>query len=159
MFPVKIEIAGVLRNLKNRRYCLTCSPFKEHNTRPLPLELSEQKSCRFCNRPLRNARQNVCAPCSVTRSQRRRKIRAVQYYGGKCIRCGYDKCPAVLTFDHRDPTIKEVAPSYAILKWSWDKTKKELDKCDLLCANCHGERHYGNPDHSITRNIKILNSI
>jgi hypothetical protein len=47
-----------------------------------------------------------------------------------------------LTFDHRDPSIKEVSPSYAIMKWSWERAKKELDKCDLLCSNCHGERHW-----------------
>jgi predicted nucleic acid-binding Zn ribbon protein len=141
-FPTKIKVGGVVKNLQNRRYCLDCSPFKQHNTRPIlngPLPI---KHCRICERPLPNNRRNVCGSCCVIKAQRKRKIKAVQFYGGKCIGCGYNKCPGVLAFDHRDPATKEVAPSYAIMKWSWERAKKELDKCDLLCSNCHGERHW-----------------
>src|SRR5690348_17765017 len=75
-------------------------------------------------------------------TQRRKKLRAMarEYKGGKCILCGYDKCPDALEFHHRDPSQKEFTPSRAY-KRSWDVLKIEIDKCDLLCANCHREAH------------------
>jgi hypothetical protein len=46
-----------------------------------------------------------------------------------------------LDFHHREETEKTTSPSNAIMKWSWDRAKIELDKCDLLCSNCHREVH------------------
>lgn len=37
---------------------------------------------------------------------------------------------------------KKEKPAYIIARWSWEKSKKELDKCILVCSNCHGEIHY-----------------
>lgn len=59
--------------------------------------------------------------------------------GAKCQRCGYDKCSAALEFHHRDPAEKD--PSWS-RGWSLPRLKKELDKCDILCANCHREVHW-----------------
>ena len=71
---------------------------------------------------------------------RQRKLDAVEYKGGKCQRCGYDKYADVLEFHHRDPNVKEASWN-KIRLWSWDKIKRELDKCSMLCANCHREEH------------------
>jgi len=71
----------------------------------------------------------------------KRKLDAVAYKGGECVRCGYDKCPAAMVFHHRDPGEKEVDWK-RLRRWSWDKVTAELDKCDLLCANCHHEEHW-----------------
>jgi len=69
------------------------------------------------------------------------KIMSVKYLGGKCVKCGYNKCVQALDFHHRNPNEKEFGiGSYA--SRSWDKLKPELDKCDLLCSNCHRELHY-----------------
>jgi biotin operon repressor len=65
----------------------------------------------------------------------------IEYLGGKCLLCGYDKCMASLEFHHRDPNEKEFTVSHNQSR-SWDKLKKEIDKCDLLCSNCHRELHY-----------------
>lgn len=66
---------------------------------------------------------------------------SVEYLGGKCIKCGYDKCIWALDFHHRNPEEKEFGiASYA--SRAWYKLKPELDKCDLLCSNCHRELHY-----------------
>lgn len=70
-----------------------------------------------------------------------RKIKAVAHKGGKCQKCGYDKCVNALEFHHRDPTSKEV-DWRKMQRRSWAGVKEELDKCDLLCANCHREVHY-----------------
>jgi len=58
--------------------------------------------------------------------------------GAKCQRCGYDKCSAALEFHHRVPSEKDPAWHRG---WSLPKLKEELDKCDILCANCHREVH------------------
>ena len=63
------------------------------------------------------------------------------------MKCGYNKCLAAMEFHHRDPSEKEFAFS-RYRNTSWDKNKDtvltELDKCDLLCANCHREQHWYN---------------
>jgi predicted HNH restriction endonuclease len=71
---------------------------------------------------------------------RQRKLDAVKYKGGKCERCGYDKYPDVLEFHHLDPSQKESSWN-SMRKWNWEKVLTELDKCAILCANCHREVH------------------
>jgi predicted HNH restriction endonuclease len=66
--------------------------------------------------------------------------RAVEYLGGKCRLCDYDKCLAAFDFHHTDPMTKDFTISEAT---SWARAKPELDKCELLCANCHREVHEG----------------
>lgn len=78
-------------------------------------------------------------------SKRRKKLRemARSYKGGKCAICGYCKCQSALSFHHLDPKNKDFGLSVRGLTRSWDKIKKEIDKCVLLCANCYMEVHEG----------------
>ncbi len=69
----------------------------------------------------------------------RTKIKAVEYKGGKCELCGYNKCISSLTFHHKDPMKKDFTISGK--SYSWDRIKNEVDKCILVCNNCHGEIH------------------
>ena len=73
--------------------------------------------------------------------KRLRKLKAVEYMGGKCNLCGNDYHPSVFEFHHLDPEIKDRDPS-KMLQLSWDRLQAELDKCVLLCANCHRFTHY-----------------
>lgn len=66
------------------------------------------------------------------------KFRAVALSGGKCIRCGYSRCITALEFHHRNPLDKLFAISHPHTR-SWEKIKAEVEKCDLLCSNCHQE--------------------
>lgn len=77
---------------------------------------------------------------SVQKSQRRKKIHAIEQFGGKCSVCGYDKCINALEFHHTEN--KKEEPSYIIFRWSWERALKELEKCILVCANCHREIHF-----------------
>ena len=83
----------------------------------------------------------VSRSAAAVRRRHRAKSRAIAYLGGGCCRCGYDTSPAALTFHHRDRTEKE-ADVGTMLDWSWTKLKEELDKCDLMCFNCHMVLHY-----------------
>ena len=78
-------------------------------------------------------------------SRRRKKLRemARDYKGGKCILCGYNKCQRALSFHHLNPKEKDFDLSSRGLTRSWERIKKEIDKCVLLCANCHMEIHDG----------------
>ena len=71
----------------------------------------------------------------------------VRKFGGKCSICGYDKCVASLAFHHRDPSQKEA--SWATLShMSIAAIEEELEKCDLVCHNCHSEIHFDAPAYS-----------
>lgn len=89
-----------------------------------------------------------CRKCLVEAvSKRRKKIKkmAIDYKGGKCTKCGYDKCFDALDFHHLDEKEKDFNLGHKGYTRSWEKVKKELDKCILLCANCHREVHSGIP--------------
>lgn len=60
--------------------------------------------------------------------------------GGKCSRCGYNKCLAALDFHHNQGN-KEAVVSILLKDCSKQKALKEIKKCILLCANCHREVH------------------
>jgi len=85
------------------------------------------------------------------RAQRRKKLFAIESFGGKCQRCGYDRCIDALEFHHADESLKKEKPCYIIMRWSWEKAKKELEKCVLLCSNCHRETHHKSLDTNILR--------
>lgn len=70
---------------------------------------------------------------------RRQKVKKllVEYKGGKCERCGYNKCIRALEFHHINPLEKKYQMSK--VSNSFDILKKEADKCMLVCANCHRE--------------------
>lgn len=77
--------------------------------------------------------------------KRRKKIKslAVTTKGGKCQFCGYDRCIGALEFHHLDPKGKDFGLGQNGLTRSWERTKNELDKCVLVCSNCHKEIHAG----------------
>jgi len=70
---------------------------------------------------------------------RSRKQFWIEYKGGKCEDCGGEFPPCVFDFHHEG--LKDMNPSSAITM-SFENQKKELDKCILLCANCHRIRHF-----------------
>ena len=82
----------------------------------------------------------VCYRCRQKYRQIKLKQKAIAYKGGKCQICGYDKCTDALDFHHRNPEEKEFLISCKF-NMSWDNIKRELDKCDMICANCHREIH------------------
>lgn len=90
--------------------------------------------------PYKDKRKQIEA---VTKRRKKLKRMAMEYKGGKCIVCGYNKCVRSMEFHHLKPEEKEFGLSARGLTRSWDKIKKELDKCVLLCSNCHGEVESG----------------
>jgi hypothetical protein len=104
--------------------------------------------CSRCGRSCDKVKQSpktgvkCCYNCYTNLRREKIKQKCVDYKGGKCQRCGYDKSLRGLQFHHRDPSQKEFnIRGTKAAATSWDVVKKELDKCDLLCANCHVEVH------------------
>lgn len=80
-------------------------------------------------------------------SQKRRhknKARALNFKKEvKCIQCGFSH-PAALHFHHLDPSLKEFEIMKVLSsnrKIDWEVVEEEVEKCVLLCANCHLIEH------------------
>lgn len=148
-FPYRTFIDGKLKSLSKRSYCLECSPFGIHNTRRIHLNpsIEERKCiCKICGREYivnkikRNSFER-CNSCYVKDRRRRIKQEVVKHKGGKCVVCGYNKCITSLDFYHLDEETKEFGISGN--NFSKERLFKEIEKCVLLCKNCHGEFHEG----------------
>ena len=77
----------------------------------------------------------------------KRKLDAIETLGNKCSICGYSKNTAALCFHHKDPSLKSF--SLDIRNFSSKpiiKLNEEVNKCILLCSNCHMELHHPNCD-------------
>lgn len=87
----------------------------------------------------------VCSKCWNLRSVQRSQEKvawARKKLGGKCIICGFDKYSCSLDFHHLNPAEKDVA--FRTMRfWSLDRIEKEIEKCVLLCKNCHAAHHAG----------------
>lgn len=85
-----------------------------------------------------------CTQCrnnAVSRKRQTLKKDLVDYKGGKCEKCGYDKCVSALDFHHKDTNEKDFGLSSNGCTRGWKKLTQEADKCLLLCSNCHREVH------------------
>jgi hypothetical protein len=83
--------------------------------------------------------KKVTNKISVINFRRRVKSKLVEYKGGCCEKCGYNKSEQVLQFHHTNPNEKDFTISGK--SYSFERLKKEVDKCILVCANCHIEIH------------------
>lgn len=104
---------------------------------------------KHCSNEVPSSRKKYCSNSCKSKgaadeNRRNTKLKAIEYLGGKCSICGYDRCTASLDFHHLDPSSKEFGIGANGITRSWEKTKAELDKCILVCKNCHGELHYKN---------------
>ncbi len=118
------------------KVCLTCK-------NKLPINLFTKRSNRK-----ENDYQPHCNNCrSIARREKSRHLKAlaIEYKGGKCNDCLQVVHQAAFEFHHLDPNTKADKDPTHFLKDSvdlTDKAKQELDKCVLLCANCHRVRHF-----------------
>jgi predicted DNA-binding protein YlxM (UPF0122 family) len=92
---------------------------------------------------LTDEQRKVNAVKAVNKRRRKIKEMAIAYKGGVCQECGYDKCNSALEFHHLDPNEKDFNISKNGHSRSWKRVKDELDKCILVCSNCHKEIHAG----------------
>lgn len=122
---------------------------------PKPKEIGNKKYCPKCKRILdldmfymnnhitHRRLTSWCKECNrkhVNKSTRDYKKEIIEYMGGKCNICGYNKCIHALDIHHISPDKKD--PNFKRLRRVLrDNLKKELEGCILVCSNCHREIH------------------
>jgi len=109
------------------------------------------KSCRtkgFANPMYGKAPHNKGRGTYVRRELRLdRKKEYILLKGNRCAKCGVSGLPMFCyDFHHKDGEVKHPFAGQ-ILVWSKKRALEELEKCDLLCANCHRSVHHG--DNSV----------
>jgi len=144
-----------------RKNCFDCTPLQSRRADVTKTDMAlGQKKCLKCGetKPVSEFYLKkkghpekgwfvYCIVCETTRrtaDQTALKQEAVDYKGGKCVICDYDKCLGALAFHHLDPSKKDFAISHRIGYNGMDEAMiAELDKCILLCCRCHAETHAG----------------
>jgi hypothetical protein len=136
----------------NRTQCYNCSPFVSNMDRDDKRQESINAAdpslivrCASCDKDFIYTATGAqtktkCGPCNANHGRFYKKNLLVEYKGGCCVVCGYSKCTDSLTFHHIDPSTKSFSISGAHCR-SVANLKAEVDKCALLCHNCHGELH------------------
>jgi hypothetical protein len=119
------------------------------------IKKEKNNDCVICNKNLgENKKNNTKCKTCVTRLRRLRlKIKSVEYLGGKCVKCGYYENIAALTFHHTEPNDKDFNISSHKHSKSWFEITKELDKCVILCANCHHIEHSKYDDNKLIKHL------
>lgn len=129
---------------------------KRYKPRPCPrcgvLTETTNSRARFCSDKCRKENERIYSEAyhfdrkvernkNATEKRRANKLRAIEYLGGECVDCKQKWPLAVYDFHHLDPKQKDFQVSW-LMNWNWGVQQKELDKCVLLCANCHRIRHH-----------------
>ena len=65
-----------------------------------------------------------------------------------CADCGLSFPYYVMDFDHRDRSTKSFTVGLMFNNKGWKLIKEEVEKCDIVCANCHRIRTYKYLAHS-----------
>jgi hypothetical protein len=80
---------------------------------------------------------------SLNRRQECRKLVDESKIGKPCKRCGVYYPPYILDYHHRDPSEKVSSLSRMCSLGQIERIKAEIEKCDLVCSNCHREIEFG----------------
>ena len=80
-----------------------------------------------------------CRAAAVAKRRRVVKKKLVEEAGGACVLCGYVRCPNALQFHHIEPSSKKFHLAHRGHSRSIARSREEMRKCVLLCANCHAE--------------------
>lgn len=134
---------GKRKNLQNRKFCLLCSPWGRHNTKSddpaKPSKRSRKNGKLVPYAQWSEESKNKCRK-RVWESGYKRKQKLIDLKGGKCIKCGYNRCIRALSFHHKNPLKKQFGLDMRNIRGlSWSTVLSEVDKCDLYCLNCHME--------------------
>lgn len=140
-----VDENGKSHNCQRRKYCFVCSPFGLHNTRQLesvPAGVSEKK-CIECGKE-HSQKGRRCFGCYFRRKKGIRKQKIIGIVGKQCWLCNYDRTWNNLCFHHVTPEQKKFGLSAReVVGTKWERVFAEMQKCVLVCMNCHGEIHAG----------------
>lgn len=103
---------------------------------------SECKECqkKYFKEYYKNNKEKHIKAVTENKSYKKKEIARYKIEQGGCIRCGYNKHPVALQFHHLDKNTKDFNIG-ANLHLPWELLLKEIEKCEILCANCHAIEH------------------
>lgn len=130
-----IKISKALKGTGNKDVLKTC----EHCDESFTVEWKRRNQRHCSKKCARQKYDNGDHP--VVNYRRALKLKAIEYKGGLCVCCGYNRTPSAMVFHHLDPDAKEFGIGGKSI--SWDRLKVELDKTILVCNRCHTEIHEG----------------
>jgi hypothetical protein len=118
----------------------------EHMFADEPIYVCEECGRAYAYNYRRGHSKRRCNSCRSNRTgldgrraRQELKRKMLAYKGGQCERCGYDRCLAALCFHHVVGSKRfNFAGSHTR---SWASLRAELDKCMVLCLNCHAREH------------------
>ena len=131
------------------KICSSCSLAKgldEFNRKGRAL----QSKCKSCQRAYHRLYYQRNKPRFIAKNRRnknrqRKRLRGLllEVKRRPCQDCGGAFHPWVMELDHREGTVKEAAVANLVSKGCMDaRLLEEIDKCDVVCANCHRMRTY-----------------
>ncbi len=143
--PIGSFALSIKKRCKNCREIKDCQWNSSFTQKGVP----EYKArCKKCHQKWLNAHRRTDKYRLLRNARRKRKgkiekKKLIDKLGGKCVKCGYSKSLAALTFHHIDSKSKKFEINQNSVS---DRPKKEimkeLKKCELLCFNCHMEKHH-----------------
>ena len=112
----------------------------------IPIEGSSRK-CSNCGETdeakFYGRKRFLCSKChnvDVIRHGKDIRLKAIQHLGGACSKCGYQRYCGALDIHHVDASRKDT--NFRNMRgWSWPRVLLEIERCVLLCKNCHAELH------------------
>ena len=128
------------------RHCWGCSGWYPATTEYFHRNKAERSGlhsqCKICKN---KANRIYAAKHRVPSTRINRRAANNQYIWsvkelGCCVCCGEQR-PEVLMFHHREPKEKSFGLSDS-RACEIEEIKVEINKCDLMCANCHLSLHY-----------------
>lgn len=97
---------------------------------------SKNKARHYANQLAYNAANPDKRKVYATKYREAKRLRVYEFKNVPCIRCGGRFHPVCMDFHHRDPSTKLFEISRSMCT-SFAKLTAEMEKCDVLCANCH----------------------
>ena len=136
---------GHLVGRDKRGNCKECGRLRYH-TNP------EYRKAQIARTKFRHANNPEAWNARHRKYRAAKKAALVAYKGGKCADCENTFPDVCYDFDHRDPFAKSFTIAWEIGK-PLDELLQEVDKCDLVCRNCHAIRTAGNP--AVSKKLRL----
>jgi len=144
-----LETSGASSEIGELRRCSTCCELKTLGSFRVKNTKTGNRAvwCDDCRRAYGRQHYRLNRPVYLAKSRKRnardraRVRELIDHYlrDHPCVDCGRSDI-TVLEFDHRDPSSKRLNIGRIALMGSWPAVLREIEKCDVRCANCHRRR-------------------